>query len=67
MKIKKCKELQKSLKNSVFILPKLVVTGRRDSTLFGVVNDTNKTTKFCWPRLRRALYLTLVVVVVSNG
>ena len=43
-------------------LPKLVVTGQRDSTLFVVVNDTNKTTKFCWPRLRSALYLSSVVV-----
>ena len=42
--------------------PKLVVTGRRDSTLFVVVNDTKKTTKFCWPRLRSALYLSSVVV-----
>ena len=51
MKIIKFKELQKSLKTVDLFLPKLVVAGRRDSTLFGVVDDT-KTTKFCWPRLR---------------
>ena len=62
MKIKNVKNFKNRLKTVYLYLPKLVVTGRRDSTLFVVVNDTNKTTKFCWPRLRTALYLSSVVV-----
>ena len=43
--MKKYKALEKSLKNRELYLPKLVVAGRRDSTVFGVVDDTT-TTKF---------------------
>ena len=38
-RITKCKGLQKSFKTVDLYLPKLVVAGRRDSTLFGVVDD----------------------------
>ena len=54
MKIKNVKNFKNCLD---LYLPKVVVAGRRDSTLFGVVDDT-KTTKFCWPRLRGALHLS---------
>jgi len=44
-RIRKCKRLQKSLKTVDFTCRSLWIAGRRDSTLFGVV-DNSMTTKF---------------------
>ena len=62
MKIKKCKELQKSLKNSGFMPVK--GCGQLDSTLFGVIDGTT-TTKFSG--LTCAVHCISLLVVVDKA